>query len=161
LLAEVRSGSNSGEQLLSIHASCAESEGTVRYVRIVESGACSVCQSDPRISGNRWISPRLRRGSSSPVRNLHCCTKNLFVFFVFPSVQGLPHTPLTFPRGDAPPPSVSPPRRGPLTSPRRRRLGRAPQPMAPAALGLAVAAGPTSSSPAQPPPLSSMDGRRR
>jgi hypothetical protein len=45
------------------------------------------------------------------------------------------------------------------------RLGRAPcvpctpKPMAPAALGPAVAADPTSSSPVQPPPLSSMDGR--
>ena len=52
-----------------------------RCVRLVEGfvAARSVHRLDPRISGNRRISPRLRRGSSSPVRNLHCCTQGLFV----------------------------------------------------------------------------------
>jgi hypothetical protein len=47
-----------------------------RCVRLVEGfvAARSVCRLDLRISGNRRISSRLRRGSSSPVRNLHCCT---------------------------------------------------------------------------------------
>jgi hypothetical protein len=41
-----------------------------RYVRLVEGfvAACSVHRLDPWISGNRQISSRLRRGSSSPVR---------------------------------------------------------------------------------------------
>jgi hypothetical protein len=45
------------------------------YVRLVEDfvAAPSVYRLDPRISGNQRISPRLRRGSSSPVRNLYCC----------------------------------------------------------------------------------------
>jgi hypothetical protein len=44
-----------------------------RCVRIVEGfvGARSVCRLDPQISGNRRISSRLRRGSSSPVCHLH------------------------------------------------------------------------------------------
>ncbi|PWZ19373.1 hypothetical protein Zm00014a_003155 [Zea mays] len=47
-----------------------------RCVRLVEGfvAARSVHRLDPRISGNRRISSRLRRGSSSPVRNLHCFT---------------------------------------------------------------------------------------
>jgi hypothetical protein len=41
-----------------------------RCVRLIEGfvGARSVRRLDPRISGNRWISFRLRRESSSPVR---------------------------------------------------------------------------------------------
>jgi hypothetical protein len=47
-----------------------------RCVRLVEGFvvARSVRRLDPRISGNRRIWLRLQRGSSSPVRNLHCCT---------------------------------------------------------------------------------------
>jgi hypothetical protein len=138
-------------------------------VCIVESfiGACLVRQSDPRISDNRRISPWLRRGSSSPVRNLNCCTYGFFVFFVFPSVQGIPHTPLTFARGGAPPPLCFP---SPAWSPHlpvataardggglaappspwpRRRSAARWRPARPRPL------------PAQPPPLSSMDERKK
>jgi hypothetical protein len=47
-----------------------------RCIRLVEGfiAAHSVHRLDPRISSNRRISSRLQRGSSSPVRNLHCCT---------------------------------------------------------------------------------------
>jgi hypothetical protein len=47
-----------------------------RCVRLVEGfvAARSVRRLDPRICDNRRISSRLRRGSSSPVRNLHYCT---------------------------------------------------------------------------------------
>jgi hypothetical protein len=102
-------------------------------------------------------------------------------FFVFPSVQSLSHSPLTFPDGGAPLPSVSPLRRRPFPPPRRwrrwptaalaltrptpartppRRLW--PRPARPVRLR-PPPAGPVSSSPAQPPspPLSSMDGRKK
>jgi hypothetical protein len=94
--------------------------------------------------------------------------------FVFPSVQSISHSPLTFPGGGAPSPSVSPPRRRPLSPPRRWRRwpmaalalprptpartpprerwprpSRPSRPMRPRP----PPAGPTSSSPAQPPPL--------
>jgi hypothetical protein len=41
--------------------------------------------------------------------------------FVFPSVQSISHSPLTFPDGGGPSPSVSPPRRRPFSPPRRWR----------------------------------------
>jgi hypothetical protein len=63
LLAEVRNGFNSGEQLLSIYASSMESEGTTEsFVPVL-----SIRLSDLRFTVNRWISARLQRGSSSPV----------------------------------------------------------------------------------------------
>ena len=51
-------------------------------VRLVEGfvAARSVHRLDPRISGKRRISPRLRRGSSSPVRNLYCQAQGVFVW---------------------------------------------------------------------------------
>jgi hypothetical protein len=89
-------------------------------------------------------------------------------FFVFPSTQGLPHSPLTFPGGGTLPPYVSPPRRRPFPPPRRRRPPAAPAfpcSHARAPLSGAVAAPlvsraaalapgqPDPTSPAQPPPL--------
>jgi hypothetical protein len=93
-------------------------------------------------------------------------------FFVFPSTQGLPHSPLTFPGGGALPPYVSPPRRRrPPAAPAfpcshaRAPLsgggGRAPRVPCgrarprPARPDLPCAA------PSSSPPLSSMDGRKK
>jgi hypothetical protein len=74
LLAEVRSGSNSGEQLLPIRASSVESEGTAAFV--------SLRASSQRIRFVNWIpeSPAMTDFLSAPVRvffhgeNLNCCT---------------------------------------------------------------------------------------
>jgi hypothetical protein len=82
-----------------------------RCVRLVESfvGARSIHRSEP---------PNLRQStdfSSAPVRVFFPSEKppllclGFLRFFVFPSVQGLPHSLLTFPGGGAPPPSVPPP----------------------------------------------------
>jgi hypothetical protein len=94
-----------------------------------------------------------------------------FRFFVFPSVQSISHSPLTFPDGGAPSSSVSPPRRRPFSPPRRWRRWptaalalprptpartppreRWPRPSRPVR-PRPPPAGPTSSSSAQPPPL--------
>jgi hypothetical protein len=81
-----------------------------RCVRLVEGfgWARPVRRSHLQISVNQRFPSRLLRGSSSPMRNLHCCT-----YFVFPSVQGplsLPSPslaaeplPLVFPHRAAPP----------------------------------------------------------
>jgi hypothetical protein len=83
-------------------------------VRLVEGfvAARSVRRLDPRISGNRRISSRLRRGSSSPVRNLHCCNYGLFVSSFSRPCRASPtlpspspaaaHLPLRFPSPAAP-----------------------------------------------------------
>jgi hypothetical protein len=69
------SGSNSGEQLLPICASFAESEGIIVFVSSRRVRFVDRTSESPSIDGfllgnsiNRWIPPRLRRGSSSPVR---------------------------------------------------------------------------------------------
>jgi hypothetical protein len=99
-----------------------------RCIRLVEGfvTARSVRRLDPRICGNRRISYRLRRGSSSPVR------------IRFPSVQSLSHSPLTFLGGGAPPPPFPLPDGAPFPLPggggggrRRRSRSRAPRPRAP------------------------------
>jgi hypothetical protein len=150
-----------------------------RYVRLVEGfvAARSVRRLDPRISGNRWISSRFRRGSSSLVRTsivvprVSSCSS-----FSRPCRASL--TLPSPPRRRRPSPSVSLPRWRPFLPPRRPATafalprpapGRAPprwlwpRPTPPVRphpppVGLA------SSSPVQPPspPLSLlwMGGRR-
>jgi hypothetical protein len=117
LLAEVRNGSNSGEQLLSIHVSSMESEGTTEsFVQVL-----SIHLSDLRFTVNRQISAQLQRGSSSPVSPppLLCIE-----FFVSLSpVQPLPLSSLP-----SPPPAAAP--RSP-SSPRADPGGR-PGPLSPA-----------------------------
>ena len=125
MLAEVRGGSNSGdnsgEQLLPIGASSAESEGTTAFV--------SSKASSQRVRFVDWIpeSPAIADFFSAPARVFFPGEKppllclGFLRFFVFPSVQSLSHSPLTFPGGGAPPPSVSPPRRRPFLPARRRR----------------------------------------
>jgi hypothetical protein len=103
-------------------------------------------------------------------------------FFIFPSVQSLSHSPLTFPGGGAPP-SVSPPRRRPFLPPRRRRRWPAVAPAfpcsrsrahpSPAAVAAHLAPGAAVPAPGRPgldlpcaalsssPPLSPMDGRKK
>jgi hypothetical protein len=81
-----------------------------RFVRLVEGfvGARSVRRSDPRISGNRRFSSALARVFFPDEKPPLLCL-GFFRFFVSPSVQGLPHSPLTFSSGGALPPSVSSP----------------------------------------------------
>jgi hypothetical protein len=151
LLAEVRGGSNSGdksaEQLLPIRASSAESEGTAAFV----SSRASLGAFDSSIgSPNLW---QLTDFSSTPAKVFFTGEKppllclGFLRFFGFPSVQGLPHSLLTFPGGGAPSPSVSPP--------------VAPLFPIPAAVAAPSASQPDPTSPAQPPPVSSMDGRKK
>jgi hypothetical protein len=98
-----------------------------RCVRLVECfvGACSVHRLDPRISGNRRISSRLHRGSSSPVRTsivvhrVSSCSS-----FSHPCSASLP-LPSPSPAAAPPPPPVAPPRSCPFLPPRRRRRGLA------------------------------------
>ena len=92
-----------------------------RCVRLVEGfvAARSVHRLDPRISGNRRISPRLRRGSSSPVRNLHCCTQGFFVSSFSRPCRASPTLP-------SPSPAAAP--LPPLTAPHPATDGRPPSP---------------------------------
>jgi hypothetical protein len=110
LLAEVRNGSNSGEQLLSIHVSSMESEGTTEsFVQVL-----SIHLSDLRFTVNRQISAQLQRGSSSPVSPppLLCIE-----FFVSLSpVQRRPAPPLPPAQTPVADPAPSP-LRGPLPPP--------------------------------------------
>jgi hypothetical protein len=124
------------------------------------------------------ISPWLRRRSSSPVRNLHCCAYGFFVssFLCFPIRAGppslSPHLPrrwclsrLRFPTRGAP---ITPPRRRwrwpavPTALPRPRAPPRRRWPHLvwpcprPASLTDLSCAAPSSS-----PSLSSMDGRKK
>jgi hypothetical protein len=113
LLAEVRSGSNSGdnsdEQLLPIRASSAESEGTAAYissralsghVRFVDR-TLNLRQSMDFSSTSAWV---FFPGEKPPLLHL-----GFLRFFVFPSMQGLTLPPFTFPGGGVPPPAFSPP----------------------------------------------------
>jgi hypothetical protein len=134
-----------------------------RCVRLVEGfvAARSVRRLDPRISGNRRISSRLRQGSSSPVRTS----------IVVPRVSSFLCVPVR-----AGPPSLSPhlPRlRRPFPAAAAVAAGgaRVPVPVRPSPAAVAAplvprAAAPAPgqpepTSPAQPPPLSSMDGRKK
>jgi hypothetical protein len=127
LLAEVRSGSNSDdnsdEQLLPIRASCAESEGTTAFISSrASSGRVRSSIRPP----NLWQSTDF---SSAPARVFFPGEKPslLYLGFLcvlrFPVRAGPPSLSPHLPRGGAPPHSISPPRRCPLTSPRRCRLG--------------------------------------
>jgi hypothetical protein len=177
LLAEVRgssnSGVNSGEQLLPIRASSAESE--YRCVRLVEVfvAARSVRRLNPQISGNQRISSRLRRGSSSPVRTSVVIPRvsSFLRFSVRAGSRSLsPH----LPRRRRPSPSVSPPRRRPFPPPRRRRrwpLAAPAFPCSRARAPLSGGGGRARPQPARPDlpcaalsfssPLSSLDGRKK
>ena len=89
-----------------------------RCIRLVEGfvAARSVRRLDPRISGNRWISSRLRRGSSSPVSPLHGFQPSSSFFSL------LPAQPLSLPTGPLHAPAL--PLRAPalpLPVARRRR----------------------------------------
>jgi hypothetical protein len=139
-----------------------------RCVRLVEGfvAACSVYRLDPRIFGNRRISSRLRRGSFSPVRNLHCCTKVFFVSSFSRPCRASPTLPSPSPAAPLSPSPAAVAGDGahvpvlPRSRASPRRLWSCParsvQPRPPLA-------GPVSSSPAQPPfpPLSSIDGRKK
>jgi hypothetical protein len=91
-------------------------------------------------------------------------------FFVFPSVQGLPHSLLTFPGGGAPPPSVSPPVEPLFPLPGGGRWCQ-PRSRAPPGGGGRALCGRTRGRPARPDipctapssslPLSSMDRRKK
>jgi hypothetical protein len=185
LLAEVRgssnSGVNSGEQLLPIRASSAESE--YRCVRLVEGfvAARSVRRLNPQISGNRRISSRLRRGSSSPVRT-SVVIPRVSSFLRFFVRAGSPSLPPHLPRRRRPSPSVSPPRRRPFPPPRRRRRWPLAAPAFPCSRARAPLSGGGGRAPRAPcgrarpqparpdlpcaalsfsSPLSSMDGRKK
>jgi hypothetical protein len=154
-----------------------------RCVRLVEGfvAAHSVRRLDPRISGNRRISSRLRRGSSSPVRT-SIVVPRVSSCSSFSRPQGLPHSPLTFPGdGTPPPPFLLPsgapfPLRGSGGGGRRwRPRSRAPAPARPSPAAVAVPRAPGAAAPAPgwpglvlpcaapstSPPLSSMDGRKK
>jgi hypothetical protein len=111
-----------------------------RCVRLVECfvGACSVHRLDPRISGNRRISSRLHRGSSSPVRTsivvhrVSSCSS-----FSHPCSASLP-LPSPSPAAAPLPPPFPLPGRAPFSllgggggGWRRRSCSRAPCPRAP------------------------------
>jgi hypothetical protein len=117
-----------------------------RCVRLVKGfvAAHSVRRLDPQISDNRRISSRLRRGSSSPVRTSVVVPR---VSSFFPSAQGLPHSPLTFPGGGAHPPPFT--LLGGVPFPLSGDGGRAPR----APCGRARPGQPDPTSPAQPPPF--------
>jgi hypothetical protein len=88
-----------------------------RCIRLI--AARSVRRLDHRISGNRQISSRLRRGSSSPVRTSIVVPRvSSFLRFLVrvepPSLS--PH----LPGSGAPPASIFPPRRRPFPHPRQR-----------------------------------------
>jgi hypothetical protein len=129
-----------------------------RCVRLVEGFvvARSVRRLDPRISGNRRISSRLRRGPSSPVRtSIFVPRVSSFLRFTvraehLPLSPHLPRRrrPFTPPRRWRRWPTVALalPRPTPARTPPRERWPRPERPRPPPA-------GPTSSSPAQPPPL--------
>jgi hypothetical protein len=93
-----------------------------RYVRLVEGfvAARSVRRLDPRISGNRRISSRLRRRSSSLVRT-SIVVPRVSSFLHFPIRAGPPSLSPHLPRRRRPSPSVSHPRWRPFPPPRRRR----------------------------------------
>jgi hypothetical protein len=93
-----------------------------RCVRLVEGFIAerSVHRLDPRISGNRRISSRLRRGSSSPVRT-SIVVPRFSSILRFPVRAGHPSLSPHLPRRRHPSPSVSHPRRRPFPPPRRRR----------------------------------------
>jgi hypothetical protein len=148
-------------------------------VRLVEGfvGACSVSSIG---------SPNLRESTdflSAPARVFFPGEKppllclGFLRFFVFPSVQGLPHSLLNFPGGGTPPPSVSPPVAPLFPHPsgggsgrRCQPRSRAPRPRAPPRRRWPrpVWPRPRPASPTRPPlrspsfspPLSSMDGRK-
>jgi hypothetical protein len=81
--------------------------------------ACSVRRLDPRISGNRWISFRLWRGSSSPVRT-SIVVPRVSSFLRFPVRAESPSLSPHLPWQRRPSPSISPPWRCPFPPPRRR-----------------------------------------
>jgi hypothetical protein len=141
-----------------------------RCVRLVEGfvAARSVHRLYPRISGNRRISSRLQRGSSSPVRTF-IVVPRVSSFLLFPIRAGPPSLSSRLPRRRCPSPSVSPP-------PRRRWPPPAPAfPCSRARASLSGGGGRTPRAPCcrarprhpdptslvQPPPLSFMDGRKK
>jgi hypothetical protein len=108
-----------------------------RCVRLVEGfvTACSVHRLDPQISSNRQIYSRLRRESSSPVRNLHCCTKGFFVSSFSRPCIASPTLPSPSPAAAPLQPPFLHPGGAPFPLPgggrRRRSRSRAPRPRAP------------------------------
>jgi hypothetical protein len=90
-------------------------------VRLIEGfvAVLSVRRLDPRISGNRRISSRLRRVSSSPVRT-SIVVPRVSSFLRFSVRAGPPSLSPHLPQRRRPSPSVSPPRRRPFPPPRRR-----------------------------------------
>jgi hypothetical protein len=148
-----------------------------RCVRLVESlvAARSVRRLDLRISSNRRISSRLRRGFSFPVRTS----------IVVPKVSSCSsfsrprRAPLTLPSPSptaAPLPLLFPSPAAPLSPPRRRRpRSRAPALARPSPTAVAMPRAPGAAAPApgrpglvllcaafsSSPPLSSMDGRKK
>jgi hypothetical protein len=111
-----------------------------RCVRLVEGfvAARSVRRLDPQISGNRWISSRLRRGSSFPVR-ISIVVPSVSLFLRFPvCAEPLPLSP-HLPRRRRPSPLRFPSPAAPLSplpgggggGRRRRSRSCAPRPRAP------------------------------
>jgi hypothetical protein len=142
-----------------------------RCIRLVEGfvAARSVRRLDPRISGNRRISSRLRRGSSFPVRT-SIVVPRVSSFLRFSVRARPPSLSPHLPRRWCPSPSVSPPRRRPFPPPggggggrRRRSRSRAPTPVRPSPVAVAAPLVPRAAAPApgqpdptspvQPPPL--------
>jgi hypothetical protein len=155
-----------------------------RCVRLVEGFvvARSVRRLDPRISGNRRIWLWLRRGSSSPVRNLHCCTYGFFVYSFSRPCRASPTLPSPSPAAAPLPPPFPLPATPLFPSPAVAAMtdggARAPAPHArahPSSGAVAAplaprAAVPTSgrpnlvlpcAAPSPSSPLSSMDGRKK
>jgi hypothetical protein len=146
-----------------------------RCVRLVEGFVAvhSVRRLDPRIFGNRQISSRLRRGSSSPMRT-SIVVPRVSSFLCFPVRAGPPSLSPHFPWRRRPSPTLYP-------TPPRRRLppaalafpcsraraplsgggGRAPR--APCGRARPRPARPDlpCAAPSSSPPLSSMDGRKK
>jgi hypothetical protein len=154
-----------------------------RCVHLVKGfvAARSVRRLDPRISGNRRISSRLRRGSSSPVRTsivlprVSSCSsfsrpRRASLTLPSPSPTAAPLPP-PFPLpGDAPFPLPG----GGGGGRRWRPRSRAPAPARPSPAAVVVPRAPGAAAPApgrpglvvpyaapSSPPLSSMDGRKK
>jgi hypothetical protein len=152
-------------------------------VRLVEGfvAARSVHRLDPQISGNRRISSRLRRGSSSPLRT-SIVVPRVSSFLHFSVRPGPPSLSPHLPRRRRPPSPFPLPGGVPFPLPgggsggrRRRPRSRAPAPVRPSPAAVAALLVPRAAAPAprparldlpcaapsSSPPLSSMDGRKK